>query len=546
MKKRITSIVLAIVMVWSILLSTFTVGALEKTPLTMTPDKTEVHPGDTITYTVKMGAVTDLAGMLIGLNIPEGLTYVSGQAADGIQQTLQAAAAEYVDETRKFIVGSANYTGTETIELFSFTCTVDEGASGNLEITFDIDPDNLIDSNYENIPFDYSDPKSEIHVTPRPVPATGITLNKASTTIYTGNSETLKATVEPADSTDVVTWKSNNGSVASVENGKVTAVAPGTATITASAGNYTATCVVTVEDAPCLHPNKTTISEKESTCIEQGWDEYSECDDCGQLFDASGREISEVPYRELSDHTYGNLIAEVPAECEVEGMEAHYICSVCNGYFDSDKNPTTKEDLVIPALNHDLGEWQTDGENHWQVCSVCGLELNKGTHTGGEATCTDKAVCEVCGNAYGELNPDNHKNTEVRDAEEATCVDDGYTGDIYCKDCGIMLQTGSVIAATGEHSYVWVIDKEATATTEGSKHEECTVCGDKKDAVVIPATGVEDSDNNSNTDDVQSDEVEGPQTGESDHLILWTSLFLISAGAFVGLYARTKKRNSSR
>ena len=39
--------------------------------------------------------------------------------------------------------------------------------------------------------------------------------------------------------------------------------------------------------------------------------------------------------------------------------------------------------------------WQTDGENHWQVCSVCGLELNKGTHTGGEATCTDKAVYEV-------------------------------------------------------------------------------------------------------------------------------------------------------
>ena len=55
--------------------------------------------------------------------------------------------------------------------------------------------------------------------------------------------------------------------------------------------------------------------------------------------------------------------------------------------------------------------------------------------SGGTATCNAQAICEICGNPYGEKDPTNHVGgTEVRDAKAATCTENGYEGDIYCKD----------------------------------------------------------------------------------------------------------------
>lgn len=82
----------------------------------------------------------------------------------------------------------------------------------------------------------------------RVVAVSGITLNHTEASLVEGETLTLKATVSPDDATDkTVTWSSSNVAVATVENGVVTAVAAGTATITATAGDYSATCVVTVE-----------------------------------------------------------------------------------------------------------------------------------------------------------------------------------------------------------------------------------------------------------------------------------------------------------
>ena len=83
------------------------------------------------------------------------------------------------------------------------------------------------------------------------VEVTGITLDKATVTITEGETETLVATVTPADATDkTVTWTTSNSAVATVDGGVVTAVKAGTATITATAGGYSASCVVTVEAKP--------------------------------------------------------------------------------------------------------------------------------------------------------------------------------------------------------------------------------------------------------------------------------------------------------
>ena len=97
---------------------------------------------------------------------------------------------------------------------------------------------------------------------------------------------------------------------------------------------------------------------------------------------------------------------------------------------------------------------------------------------------------------------------------------------------------------TAAHSFKWVIDKEATATTRGSKHEECTVCGYKKAAVEIPATGsaAKPSDQPDKSGNTTS-----PKTGDSSNLVLWSALLFISGGAVIGttVVSRKKKYNRS-
>ena len=92
-----------------------------------------------------------------------------------------------------------------------------------------------------------------------PVPVSGVSLNKDSTSLTVGDTETLTATITPDNATNKnVTWSSDTPSVASVNNGVVTAVAPGTATITVTTadGGFTATCAVTVRpDVPPANPN---------------------------------------------------------------------------------------------------------------------------------------------------------------------------------------------------------------------------------------------------------------------------------------------------
>ena len=96
---------------------------------------------------------------------------------------------------------------------------------------------------------------------------------------------------------------------------------------------------------------------------------------------------------------------------------------------------------------------------------------------------------------------------------------------------------------TAAHTFKWVIDKEATATTRGSKHEECTVCGYKKAAVEIPATGsaAKPSDQTDNLGNTTS-----PKTGDSSNLVLWSALLFISGGAVIGTTVVSRKKKYNR
>ena len=102
------------------------------------------------------------------------------------------------------------------------------------------------------------------------VPVESVTLNKTSMELYEGETATLHATVSPWNATDqTVTWTSSNPSVASVDqNGKVTALHEGTAAITAKAGDYTATCTITVKiPVQSVTLDKTTLELDEGETV---------------------------------------------------------------------------------------------------------------------------------------------------------------------------------------------------------------------------------------------------------------------------------------
>ena len=90
-----------------------------------------------------------------------------------------------------------------------------------------------------------------VQAKPAPVSVTGVSLDKATLELFTGDTATLTATVEPGNATNQnVTWQSNNADVATVDNGTVTAVGAGetTITVTTEDGGYTASCTVTVNE----------------------------------------------------------------------------------------------------------------------------------------------------------------------------------------------------------------------------------------------------------------------------------------------------------
>lgn len=106
------------------------------------------------------------------------------------------------------------------------------------------------------------------------------------------------------------------------------------------------------------------------------------------------------------------------------------------------------------------------------------------------------------------------------------------------------------------HNFKWIVDRKATTTEKGSKHEECTVCGYKKTAVDIPATGVgisSDDEANKPTNTVSSESgsadqtnkpinTASPKTGNTDNMILWIVLLIAGGGAFITATAVDRKK----
>ena len=199
-----------------------------------------------------------------------------------------------------------------------------------------------------------------------------------------------------------------------------------------TAGQKTYTCTVCsatkVETLDALGHNFAKYDAKAATCTEIGWNTYFTCTNCNYT---TYKEIAALGHDKVSHKAKA-------ATCTEKGWNAYDTCSRCD-------YTTYKE---IAALGHDFtsNTWQSDANWHWKKCSRCKAAGKKTQHTGGTATCKDRAVCTTCSKAYGTLDAKHHVGgTEIRDMVEPTTKKAGHTGNSYCKGCNTKLSDGTVI-----------------------------------------------------------------------------------------------------
>lgn len=357
MKKRIIGFLLACVMMLTLLP---TMAFASTTTLKVTANKTKVNPGDTVTFTVSIGAVEKLRSLEFVLDVPAGMTYVANSAktANNLKDTLGTAAADWTELTKKFTAyGDGAYTNSKDTVLLTFNCTVDTAAGlGSKNVTIK----EVVVGNSEDVEIDNTVSPAVVTVEAKTIKVTSVAVSPKTLNLEVGQTRTLTATVTPDNATDkTVTWTSSDKNVATVDkdNGTVTAVGEGTATITATAANGKKdTCKVTVTPAACAHTDKTLVPKEESTCMKQGHDAYYTCDKCHAMFDMDGKVITKIPYLPLAAHKLTKIDA-VPATCTEDGTEAYWTCSVCKKMFaDKDGKKEIKAPVKVAALGHDIGE----------------------------------------------------------------------------------------------------------------------------------------------------------------------------------------------
>ena len=224
---------------------------------------------------------------------------------------------------------------------------------------------------------------------------------------------------------------------------KATCTEDGEKTYTCTVCNTTKTEVIPAAG----HQHKEVRNAKKATCTEDGYTGDTYCKDCGEKLEA-GSVIKKL------GHTWDNGVITKEATETEEGIKT-YTCKTCG---------ETKTES-IPITSH-----------HW----------NQGTITK-KATCTEKGektyhcTDEGCDKTWIETIPaTGHQHTELRDKKTATCGEDGYSGDLYCKDCGQLISKGAVVKATGHSWDSGKVTEAATCKKEGTKTYTCSICGDTK------------------------------------------------------------------
>ena len=227
-----------------------------------------------------------------------------------------------------------------------------------------------------------------------------------------------------------------------------------------------------------------------ATCTEKAI-YYKSCAVCGLSSEGTADEATFFSGNAL-DHNWGawtsNEDGAHTRTCTVDGCSAGTQTENC-----IDANKDHKCDIC----DYIISECADDNKDH--KCDYCGKKLTE--HTGGKATCKDKAKCEVCGAEYGELDAKNHTNLKHFQATAATKTTEGNIEYWYCEGCG-----------------KYYSDKDGTKEIK------------KADTVTAKL----------------KDDSKSPQTGDTSNLALWIALLFVSGGAAIGTTFVSRKKKYNR
>ena len=210
-----------------------------------------------------------------------------------------------------------------------------------------------------------------------------------------------------------------------------------------------------------------------ATCTEQ-----ATCEICGEK------------YGDLKPHSYSVKWST--------GEASHWHeCTECRAKTDEAEHTDTNKDHKCDVCDKVLSECTDTNKDH--KCDLCGKALSE--HSGGKATCKDKAKCEFCGESYGELNANNHSDLKHFPAVAATKTAEGNIEYWYCEGCG-----------------KYYSDKDGTKEIK------------KADTVTAKL----------------KDDFKSPQTGDTSNLALWIALLFVSGGAAIGTTVVSRKKKYNR
>ena len=224
-------------------------------------------------------------------------------------------------------------------------------------------------------------------------------------------------------------------------------------------------------------------------------------------------------------HTGGEATCTAKAECAVCG-EAYGELNPQNHTGEKQWTQTEKTHTQAytccgaVTVEEEAHEWK-DGK-----CTECDYTCQ---HTGGEATCTAKAECAVCGEAYGELNPQNHADMKHTDAKAATEEAEGNVEYWHCGDCDQYFADEAGTQTMAEKDTVIAkLEPTEPEPTDPTAPADPPQPDDQPDTPTNPTT----------------EESSQPQTGERQNLSLLFALLFVSGGLLTGAMVGKKKQES--
>ncbi|MDE5766211.1 MAG: right-handed parallel beta-helix repeat-containing protein, partial [Clostridia bacterium] len=244
-------------------------------------------------------------------------------------------------------------------------------------------------------------------------------------------------------------------------------------------GVFTTGGAITEDNIKCFYSNdqkcikvingEASVSSEPHAYAEPVWSWAEDCTSADATFTCGNCQHAETVTASGED-----IVSDVitPATCTSTGETAYTATVEFNGGTKTDTR--NKEVAALPHDYADSTKYNSDGAQHWKICKNCTAEDtdHKENCSGGTATCNVKAVCSVCGNAYGDLDATNHAWGEWTVSKAATCTEKGEQARICSRD-DTHKETGE-IDAKGHSFGEWTVTKAATETEEGEERRICS------------------------------------------------------------------------